>query len=106
MPDTETGSAWRPCPMLSSAAIEMVGLAIPPALERARHAVASRYLWARDGSRRFLARFDPNDDPDAEPLDVVQLVALAAALGFSLWMFWRWKFQPMQDLGHHVGLTA
>src|ERR1039457_4017261 len=49
---------------------------------------------------RALAKIDPNDDPEAEPL------ALAAALSWSVWMFWHWKFQPMQDLGHHIGLSA
>ncbi|MEO8875325.1 MAG: hypothetical protein ABI461_07050 [Polyangiaceae bacterium] len=55
---------------------------------------------------RGLAKIDPNDDPDAEPLGLPALLALAAALTWSVWMFWHWKFQPMQDLGHHIGLTA
>jgi hypothetical protein len=74
--------------------------------QRIVRVVTHHVVWARDISRHFLARFDPNDDPDAEPLDVAPLLALALALGFSVWMYWRWKFQPMQDLGHHVGLTA
>lgn len=55
---------------------------------------------------RGLAKIDPNDDPEAEPLGLPPLIALAIALTWSVWMFWHWKFQPMQDLGHHIGLTA
>ena len=43
---------------------------------------------------------------DAEPLGVLPLLCLTLALGFSVWMYWRWNIQPMQDLGHHLGLAA
>ncbi|WP_394824062.1 hypothetical protein [Pendulispora albinea] len=69
-------------------------------------AIRDRWLPIRDRSRRFLARFDPNDDPLAEPLTLLPLVVLFVALAFSVWTYWRWKFQPMQDLGHHIGLSA
>ncbi|HEX7665583.1 MAG TPA: hypothetical protein VF407_13750, partial [Polyangiaceae bacterium] len=53
-----------------------------------------------------LAKIDPNDDPNAEPISVFALLALAWAIVISVGMYWRWKFQPMQDLGHHIGLSA
>src|SRR5262249_13022895 len=53
-----------------------------------------------------LATIDPNDDPQAEPISVFALIALAWALVWSVSMFWRYKYQPMQDLGHHIGLSA
>ncbi len=62
-------------------------------------------VWQRE-SRRVLARFDPNDDPDAEPLTVLPLVLFFTALCFSTWTFLRWKYQPMQDFGHHIALAA
>jgi hypothetical protein len=70
-------------------------------------AVVSAYItMARSLAAKALARIDPNDDEDAEPLGLVPLITLGVALTYSLWMFWHWKFQPMQDLGHHVGLSA
>jgi len=74
---------------------------------RQNYALA-RDLWVplRDRTRQFLARFDPNDDPLAEPLTAAPLFFLFLALAFSVWTYWRWKFQPMQDLGHHIGLSA
>ncbi len=53
-----------------------------------------------------LAKIDPNDDPNAEPLSVFALAALGWAISVSVAMYWRYKFQPMQDFGHHVGLSA
>ncbi|MGH7285553.1 MAG: hypothetical protein ACRELY_28865 [Polyangiaceae bacterium] len=53
-----------------------------------------------------LATIDPNDDPQAEPVSAFALLALAWALVWAVSMFWRFKFQPMQDLGHHIGLSA
>lgn len=64
--------------------------------------LVARHAWMR----RLLARIDPNDDPDAEPLMLTPLLALAVSLAVSVWMYWHWKFQPMQDMGHHVGLSA
>jgi|GEM_PF-3329997 len=70
-------------------------------------AVAVAYVaLAHAGIRRGLARIDPNDDPEAEPLTLAPLVALAIAIGYSAVMFWRWRLQPMQDLGHHIALSA
>lgn len=68
--------------------------------------VVATIAMARSVSAKALARIDPNDDEDAEPLGLVPLITLGVALTYSLWMFWHWKFQPMQDLGHHVGLSA
>lgn len=61
---------------------------------------------ARAKVNAFLARVDPNDDPTAEPLTLLPLLALAVTLTAAVYMYWRFKFQPMQDLGHHVGLSA
>lgn len=68
--------------------------------------VVATIAMARSVSAKALARIDPNDDKDAEPLGLLPLITLGVALTYSLWMFWYWKFQPMQDLGHHVGLSA
>ena len=53
-----------------------------------------------------LARFDPNDDKTADPLSALSVLALVVATAASVWMYLRWKYQPMQDLGHHVALAA
>lgn len=63
-----------------------------------------RTAWA--GVRALVERIDPNDDPDAEALTPLPLLVLAASIAFSLWMFLRWRIQPMQDLPHYVGLSA
>jgi hypothetical protein len=70
-----------------------------------RHARAFQAGIQR-GLRRGLDAIDPNEDPEAEPLGLLPLIGLAIALTYSVWMFWHWKFQPMQDHGHHVGLSA
>lgn len=56
--------------------------------------------------RRGLRAIDPNDDPTAEPLSPVALLALLVLSGVSVYLFLRWKIQPMQDFGHHVAMTA
>ncbi len=68
--------------------------------------VRRRSAPVREPVQRVLARIDPCDDPDAEPLGFMPLVALVVGLSYSMWIYWRWKFQPMQDLGHHVGMSA
>jgi hypothetical protein len=68
--------------------------------------VGARIGAVANAIERALAKIDPNDDPEAEPLSIFALLALAGALWWSVWMFWHWKFQPMQDLGHHIGLSA
>lgn len=57
-------------------------------------------------AKKVLRALDPNDDPSAEPISPLALTALAVAIVVSLYMFLRWKFQPMQDVGHHVAFTA
>ena len=63
-------------------------------------------LRIRSAVLHFLARLDPNDDPDSDRLTPIALLVLFAALGMSSWMWLRWKYQPMQDFGHHVALAA
>jgi hypothetical protein len=53
-----------------------------------------------------LARLDPNEDPDAEPLTWPPLLALSVALTLSLEMWFRWKVQPLVDLYFHLGTSA
>ena len=53
-----------------------------------------------------LVRFDPNTDETADPLSAISVFCLFVTIAFSVWMFLRWKYQPMQDLGHHVALSA
>lgn len=72
-------------------------------------AVKRALLAVRDTSRKAterLSRFDPNEDPTVDPMSAISVVALALATAASVWMFVRWKYQPMQDLGHHVALSA
>lgn len=76
------------------------------ALARALSEVRRRTQPVRDHVARALAKIDPCEDPDAEPLGLLPLIALTVALVYSLWLYWRFKFQPMQDVGHHVGLSA
>jgi hypothetical protein len=54
----------------------------------------------------LLRRLDPCEDPAAEPVTRAQVLALLLATGAAAFFWLRWKFQPMQDLGHHVGLAA
>jgi hypothetical protein len=70
------------------------------------HELTASAVRARKAVLDFLARIDPNTDPDADGLTPLPLLAFAAALGVSAWMFLRWKYQPMQDFGHHVALAA
>jgi len=57
-------------------------------------------------ARKLVERLDPNDDPTAEPLSLVAVLAVLVLSGVSTYLFLRWKIQPMQDLGHHVAMTA
>jgi hypothetical protein len=57
-------------------------------------------------AREVVRRFDPNDDPEAEAVDLSALAVLLVALSISAWMFLRWKVQPMMDVGHHLALSA
>ncbi len=68
--------------------------------------VMARALSAQARVRAFLDRLDPNDSDTADPLSVPALLALAVALAVSVSMFVRWRIQPMQDLGHHLALSA
>jgi hypothetical protein len=68
--------------------------------------VVARVARFRNSVLAFLARFDPNDDPGADRLTPIALLVLVGALSASTWMWLRWKYQPMQDLGHHVALSA
>lgn len=61
--------------------------------------------WLRTVRRR-LRRLDPNDDPTAEPLSLIAVLVVLVLSGVSTYFFLRWKIQPMQDLGHHVAMTA
>jgi hypothetical protein len=54
----------------------------------------------------LLRRLDPCEDPQAEPVTRAQVLALLCATSVAAFFWLRWKFQPMQDLGHHVGLAA
>lgn len=64
------------------------------------------FLGVRRSVNGFLARLDPCEVEGAEPLTTLPLAAFALALGYSTWLFWRSRFQPMQDLGHHIALSA
>jgi hypothetical protein len=54
----------------------------------------------------WLARIDPNEAPDAEPLSWPPLLALLVALAMSLEMWFRWTIQPLVDLYFHVATTG
>ncbi|MFO0661866.1 MAG: hypothetical protein U0165_18835 [Polyangiaceae bacterium] len=49
---------------------------------------------------------DPCDDATCEPLTVAPVAALGLAVSWSVGVFMAWKFQPMQDLGHHMAIAA
>lgn len=68
----------------------------------ARHRIADQIARVE----RVLRRLDPNDDPTAEKLSIPALLVLAVAISISAWMYFRWRVQPMQDLGHHVAFSA
>jgi hypothetical protein len=79
------------------------------AREPSRSVTASllaRALAAQARVHAVLLRVDPNDDDGADPLSVPSLLALAIALTVSVGMFVRWRIQPMQDLGHHLAMSA
>ncbi len=82
-----------------------------PGGARSEPARPTRRFWSRLGEirgslQRRVARWDPNDDPDAEPIELSALFFFGLALAVSAWMFWRWKYQPMQDAGHHAAMAA
>lgn len=54
----------------------------------------------------FRRTIDPNDDPAVEPITIPAFVAFAVATALSTFLFLRWKFQPMQDLGLHASMIA
>lgn len=54
----------------------------------------------------ILAKIDPCDDPDAEPISPAAIACLLVAITSSVAMFLAWKFQPLQDLGHHMAIAA
>lgn len=55
---------------------------------------------------RILRALDPNDDPSAEPLSMVALVTFVVTTSISVFLFLRWRVQPMQDLGLHASMAA
>ncbi len=57
-------------------------------------------------AKRILRALDPNDDPSAEPVSPLALAALAILTGVSVFLFLRWRFQPMQDMGLHASMAA
>jgi hypothetical protein len=57
-------------------------------------------------AKKILRRLDPNDDPTAEPLSPLAMLVFAIAVGTSAWMFLKWHFQPMQDVGLHASMVA
>jgi hypothetical protein len=70
------------------------------------HSYFERILAFASRARDVVDRFDPNDDPEAEAIDLSALVVFLVALSISAWMFLRWKVQPMVDAGHHLALSA
>jgi hypothetical protein len=75
-------------------------------LENFLQQMGDRLRLARGALQRVVRAIDPCDDDEAEPLGLLPLLALLVAILTSLWMFFRWKYMPMQDLGHHVALSA
>jgi hypothetical protein len=59
---------------------------------------------------RALRWLDPYENAgaqaDTEPVTFAQLLALTLASGTAAFFFLRWKFQPMQDFGHHLAIAA
>lgn len=65
--------------------------------------------WPRSAghaARKALRVVTTSAHPEVEPIGLLPLVALGACLFFSVRMFLHSKFPPMQDLGHHVALSA
>jgi hypothetical protein len=54
----------------------------------------------------LVRRLDPCEDPTADPLTAAELGALLAATSVAVFLFLGWKFQPMQDLGHHLAMAS
>ena len=48
---------------------------------------------------KWLRSLDPNDDPSAEPVSLLALLAFAVLVVISTGMFLWWPFQPLQDAG-------
>lgn len=55
---------------------------------------------------KALRRLDPNDDPAAEPLSPFAVGTVLVLTAISVGLFLRYKLQPMQDVGHHLAMTA
>lgn len=73
---------------------------------RAGQPLARRLRAAADAVNAWLARIDPNEDPNAEPLTWPPLLALLVAIALSVEMWLRWEVQPLVDLYFHLGTTA
>lgn len=56
--------------------------------------------------KKILRALDPNDDSSAEPVSPLALVTFLLVTGTSVFLFLRWKFQPMQDMGLHASMAA
>ncbi len=68
--------------------------------------LVEHYKKANAWLERALWRIDPCDDPEAEKLSPWALITFFIALTISLSIYWKFKFQPMQDVGHHVAHSA
>ncbi len=82
---------------------------LEPLRDGLRHGIAKARVYGRAIGRSIqslIDRADPNDDPNAEPLSPIALGVFLFFVVTSLRLFWQYKFHPMQDLGHHVGLSA
>jgi len=55
---------------------------------------------------KWLRSLDPNEDPSAEPVSLLALLAFAVLVAISAGMFLWWPFQPMQDAGFHASMSA
>lgn len=79
--------------------------------ERAGDAAAPSKAAAPRGSRLRalgdrLRELDPNVDETAESVSPLFLAVFAVALAATAYSYLRFTLQPMQDLGHHLGLAA
>lgn len=101
-PAPSTPAAPAPAPSAPAPASPSIRARLQPGLAAAWAAL----LRARAVVRRGLDRIDPCEHEGAEPLGLLPLLCLLFALVYSLRLYYASRFQPVQDLGHHVALSA
>lgn len=56
--------------------------------------------------KAWVYKYDTNPEKDSRPISHWALIWITIATTISAGMYLAWKFQPQQDLGHHMAIAA